>query len=118
MGNNFEGMVGLYLDKGTIHKVFVGHCVDTEDKLILTLAPLGEFCARENDDDEWEYNAESQFKEPFNFGGLRVGISLKKGILSVPFCGSLNLNEFAVQHFDRREPDFYLLWYNIPPSKV
>jgi hypothetical protein len=113
----FEEQLALYLDKGVIHKVLVSHIIDTEDKLILTLIPLGEFCGRENDDDEWEYNTVRQFKEPFNFGGVRVGISLNKGILAVPFCGSLNLNEFAVQHFDRREPDFHLLWYNVAPDE-
>ena len=117
ISKNFEGITALYLDKGIIHKVLVSHCVDTDDKLILNLAPVGELCGRENDDDEWEYNTENQYKEPFNFGGEKAGISLNKGILAVPFCGSLNLNEFAVRHFDRREPDFHLLWYNIAPDE-
>ena len=83
---------------------------------MLTLTPLDNIFATENDDDELGYHTASYLKQPFNFGGEKAGISLNKGILSVPFCGSLNLNEFAVQHFDRHEPDFHMLWYNIAPD--
>ena len=116
--NNFEGSTCLYLDKGVIHKVRVSRFSETEEHLVLTLTPLDNIFATENDDDELTYNVAGYPKQPFDFGGEKAGISLNKGILSVPFCGSLNLNEFAVQHFDRREPDFHLLWYNIPPDKV
>lgn len=114
---NFKGTTALYLDKGIVHKVEVCHCMDDGDKLILTLNPLGDVHARENEDDEMEYHSGSHFQKPFEFGGEKAGISLHKNILSVPYCGSLNLNEFAVRHFDKREPDFNLLWYNIDPDE-
>jgi hypothetical protein len=108
-----EGSFCLYLDKGIIHKVALGSCLETEEKLILTLIPSGEVFARENEDDEMEYLPGLHFKVPFEFGGEKAGISFHKNIMAVPFCGSLNLNEFAVAHFDRHEPDFQLLWNNI-----
>ena len=117
ISKNFDGITCLYLDKGTIHKVRVSRFAETEEKLVLTLTPLDNIIATENDDDEWEYHTASHLKQPFDFGGEKAGISLNKGILAVPFCGSLNLNEFAVQHFDRQEPDFHLLWYNIAPDE-
>ena len=112
-----QGSSCLYLDKGIIHKVTLGSCLETEEKLILTLVPSGELFARENEDDEMEYHSGSHFQKPFEFGGEKAGISFHKNIMAVPFCGSLNLNEFAVQHFDRREPDFHLLWNNIAPDE-
>ena len=111
-----KGQTGLYRDKGFIHKVRISEFTDNSDFIWLSLEPAGELQATENDDDEWEYHTASNLKQPFDFGGEKAGISLNKGILSVPFCGSLNLNEFAVLHFDRHEPDFHLLWYNIAPD--
>ena len=116
VSKNLEGITCLYLDKVIIHKVRVSRFAETEEQLVLTLIPLDNIFATENDDDEWEYHTASYLKQPFNFGGEKAGISLNKGILSVPFCGSLNLNEFAVQHFDRHESDFHMLWYNIAPD--
>jgi hypothetical protein len=116
VSENLEGITCLYLDKGVILKVRVCRFAETEEKLVLTLKPLDNIFATENEDDKWTYNAASYLKQPFDFGGEKACISLYKGILAVPFCGSLNLNEFAVQHFDHHEPDFHMLWYNIAPD--
>lgn len=117
LAKDFEGITGLYLDKAVVHKVLVSRCVETEEQLMLMLTPQGAMYAKENEDDEMDYLPVSHFNTPFEFGGEKAGISFHNNILAVPFCGSLNLNQFAIEHFDRQEPDFHLLWYNIPPDE-
>ena len=117
MAKNFDGIIGLYLDKGIVQKVQVSRCSETEEQLMLMLSPQGDVYAKENEDDEMDYHSGRHFLKPFEFGGEKAGISFHKNIMAVPFCGSLNLNEFAVKHFDGREIDFHLLWYNIAPDE-
>ena len=112
------GKEAIYKDNERIQKVRITQLEENENSIFLLLEPVDDIFARENDDEEWEYQSGAHLKTAFRFGGEKSGgISLRNGVLAVPFCGSLNVNDYAVERFSNRESDFYHLWYNHPKEE-
>jgi hypothetical protein len=112
-----SGKMGIYWDKGRIQQVLIKNPEESPDTFFFLLEPVDDLFASENDDDLWEYQQGSHLRSAFRFGGEKAGISFNRGIIAVPFCGSLNVNEFAVERFNKREPEFNHLWYDHPKEE-
>ena len=115
--SQLEGKHGIYWDKGRIQQVLIKNPEETPDSFFLLLEPVDDLFASENDDDLWEYRQGSHIRTAFRFGGEKAGISFHRGVIAVPFCGSLNINEFAIDRFNLREPEFNHLWYDFPKEE-
>jgi hypothetical protein len=114
LNKSFVGKEAIYWDSGCLSKVKVIDFEDTQKFIYLKLMPLDQKCAREGQNDDWEYFDNCHLTSSFNFGGDKKDVKFSNDIFTVPFSGKANFNEFATKHFDNCIMNFELLWYNNP----
>jgi hypothetical protein len=107
------GKSGVYKMGEMIFKVEIVSVRTNESHFYLQLRPVSSTTASENEDENLEYFTRTAYLEEFDFGGLMDYLSCSKKILNVVYCGSLNINPYSIDAFDRQESNFNLLWLNI-----